>query len=70
MAKKYPKCQKSLFVQVPLKNHHAWALTDNMEWTDGYRPHWGVVHVNFTTQERTLRASARFLANTFASDNE
>ena len=51
--------------QVPLKSYHAWALTDSFEWVDGYSKHFGVVHVDFATQKRTPRASARFLANLF-----
>ncbi|BDA42218.1 beta-glucosidase 1A [Coccomyxa sp. Obi] len=54
-----------IYDKVPLTSYHAWALTDNFEWVDGYSKHFGVFHVDFATQKRTPRASARFLANRF-----
>jgi beta-glucosidase len=36
-----------------------WALIDNFEWEHGYRGRFGLVAVDFTTQARTPRASAK-----------
>ena len=36
-----------------------WSLLDNFEWADGYGPRFGLVDVNYATQERTARESGR-----------
>ncbi len=41
-------------------SYHAWSLYDNFEWASGYRPRFGIVAVDYKTQARTLKASARW----------
>jgi len=45
---------------VDLRGYFAWSLLDNFEWTWGYSKRFGIVHVDFTTQRRTPKASAYF----------
>jgi beta-glucosidase len=44
---------------VPLRGYFAWSLFDNFEWAHGYAHRFGIVHVDFDTQERKVRDSGR-----------
>jgi beta-glucosidase len=48
---------------VNLRGYFAWSLLDNYEWSLGYSKRFGIVHVDFDTQRRTPKASARFYAD-------
>ena len=41
---------------------------DNLEWSLGYAKRFGIVHVNFDTQERTLKDSAHFYSKVIATN--
>jgi beta-glucosidase len=45
---------------VDLRGYFAWSLMDNYEWSLGYSKRFGIVHVDFETQERTPKSSAHF----------
>jgi beta-glucosidase len=44
---------------IPLKAYFAWTLLDNFEWAFGYALRFGIVHVDFATQQRTIKDSGR-----------
>lgn len=37
--------------------YFVWSFVDNFEWAEGYDPRFGLVHVNFETQQRTIKSS-------------
>ncbi len=43
-----------------LRGYLVWSLLDNFEWAEGYNKRFGIVHVDFTTQRRLLKDSARW----------
>jgi beta-glucosidase len=49
--------------RAPVEGFLAWSFLDNFEWAEGYRKRFGLVHVDFATQRRTPKASARWFAN-------
>jgi choline kinase len=46
-----------------IRGFYHWSLMDNFEWAEGYEQCFGLYHVNFETQERTLRDSGALYAS-------
>lgn len=53
---------------VDVRGYMVWSLLDNFEWSLGYSKRFGIVHVDFETQQRTLKDSARFYSKVIASN--
>ena len=47
---------------MPIERWYHWCFVDNWEWADGEEPRFGIVHLDYETQERTLKPSGRLLA--------
>jgi beta-glucosidase len=43
---------------VNIQGYFLWSLLDNFEWNSGYAKRFGIVHVDYATQKRTLKHSA------------
>jgi len=43
-----------------LKGYFVWSLTDNFEWAEGYSPRFGLVHIDYDNQQRTIKASGKW----------
>jgi beta-glucosidase len=52
---------------VDLRGYFVWSLLDNFEWAHGYSKRFGIVHVDYATQQRTPKDSARFYAKVIAT---
>ncbi len=53
---------------VDLRGYFVWSLLDNLEWNHGTSKRFGIVHVDFATQRRTPKDSARFYAEVIRSN--
>ncbi|MEL7180513.1 MAG: family 1 glycosylhydrolase [Pseudomonadota bacterium] len=47
---------------IPLQGYFAWSLMDNFEWAEGYKMRFGIVHVDYDTQVRTVKKSGQWFA--------
>ncbi len=45
---------------IKVNGYFVWTLTDNFEWAEGYNPKFGLVHVDFLTQKRTIKDSGKW----------
>jgi beta-glucosidase len=50
-----------------VRGYFVWSLLDNFEWAHGYSKRFGIVHVDYATQQRTPKASARYYSEVIAS---
>jgi beta-glucosidase len=51
---------RAIAAGVDVRGYYVWSLLDNFEWEHGYRSRFGIVHVDYETQKRTPKASARW----------
>jgi beta-glucosidase len=51
---------------VRLEGYHLWSLLDNFEWAAGYTQRWGIVYVDFASQRRIPKDSARWYRDVIA----
>jgi len=50
-------CHEAIAAGAPLRGYFAWSLLDNFEWAWGYTKRFGMVRVDYETQQRTVKTS-------------
>jgi beta-glucosidase len=53
---------------VPLRGYFAWSLMDNFEWAHGYSKRFGLIYVDYPTQQRILKTSAHWYRRVIAAN--
>ena len=48
---------------LPFVRYYHWCFTDNWEWLEGESARFGLVHLDYATQTRTVKASGRFFSD-------
>jgi len=54
------QAHRAIAAGVKLESYHLWSLLDNFEWAEGYAQRWGIVYVDYESQRRVLKDSARW----------
>ena len=55
---------------IPVLGYQHWSIMDNFEWCSGYGPRFGLIHVDYETQKRTIKDSARYYAEIIRTNGE
>ncbi|MFJ4552410.1 GH1 family beta-glucosidase [Streptomyces sp. NPDC088817] len=63
-------CASAARKGAPLAGYFAWSLLDNFEWAYGYAKRFGLVHVDYATQARTIKTSGRGYAEIVRAHGE
>jgi beta-glucosidase len=51
---------------LPVERYYHWCFTDNFEWLEGNSARFGIVHVDYETQQRTVKRSGEFFSQMIA----
>jgi beta-glucosidase len=62
----FEAAHRAIETGVPLESYHVWSLLDNFEWQQGYAERWGLVYVDYESQRRILKRSARWYRGVIA----
>jgi len=49
-----------------VNGYFIWTLTDNFEWAEGYHPRFGLVFIDFETQQRIVKSSGKWYGDFLA----
>lgn len=59
---------RAIAAGVNVRGYYAWSLLDNLEWSLGFSKRFGLCHVDFATQQRTPKASAKLYTRVIESN--
>jgi beta-glucosidase len=62
----FEQAHRAISEGVPLKGYYVWSFIDNFEWSFGYGKRFGLVHVDFANQRRTVKESGRWYSQVIA----
>ena len=62
--------RRAIHAGADVRGYFAWSLLDNFEWSYGYSKRFGIVHVDFETQRRTPKESARYYAEVIGTHGQ
>ena len=63
MAAHLAQVHRAMQENVPVKGYMHWSLTDNWEWTWGFKMRFGLIHIDYDSQKRTIKKSGKWYAD-------
>jgi beta-glucosidase len=64
----FAAAQRAIQVGVPVEGYFVWSLMDNFEWAEGYTQRFGLIWVDYQTQKRIFKDSARWYQKVIAEN--
>jgi beta-glucosidase len=58
MSKYLLQLRRALSEGIDVRGYFCWSIMDNFEWQEGYKHRFGLIHIDYATQQRTLKDSA------------
>ncbi len=69
--RRYLQClQNAVADGIDVRGYFHWSVMDNFEWAEGYKHRFGLIHVDYETQKRTLKDSAYWYRNVIKTNGE
>ncbi len=68
--KRYLRALSRAADEVEIDGYFYWSLIDNFEWAEGFSKKFGLIHVDYETQERTPKKSAYFYKRVIETNGE
>lgn len=68
MSKYLLQLRRAIAEGIDVRGYFYWSAMDNFEWQDGYKHRFGLVYVDYVTQQRTLKDSALWYHDVIASN--
>ena len=62
--------ERAIAAGADVRGYFAWSLMDNFEWSYGYSKRFGLVYVDYETQERTVKSSYKSFQHMFKTRND
>jgi beta-glucosidase len=60
LAAHFAEASRAISAGVPLKGYFVWSLMDNFEWALGYTKRFGIIYVDYATQQRIIKQSGHW----------
>ena len=70
VARYLTELRRAVHEGVPVEGYLYWSALDNFEWERGYQQRFGLIYVDFETQRRVLKDSARWYQRLIASNGD
>ena len=59
---------KAIQAGVDVKGYYVWSFTDNFEWSLGYGPRFGLIHINYDSLKRRIKESGKWYSSVIAEN--
>jgi beta-glucosidase len=68
MARYLTELRRAMADKVDVRGYFHWSLMDNFEWQEGFKQRFGLIHVDYQTQQRTIKDSGAWYKRVIATN--